>query len=272
MSAILMDGAAGTLLWAYAEEQGIPRCPTWIYNLEQPQLVQRMYRHYLDAGSKLLQTNTFSVNSAAVSRSSSYTVREVITAGVMLAREAVEGTDADFYLSIGPLTDLMAPYGKLTEEAIRAEYREIFTSAKAAGAELAALETFMDLRMMVLAAEEAKTAGLRFFCSMTFEKRRRTMMGDSVEKIVAALTPLSPAAIGMNCSHGPATAREIIEEFHQKTDIPLYYKPNSGMGESYTPAQFAMEVAPVLPYVSYVGGCCGCDGETIRALGKLLEG
>lgn len=266
----LMDGAAGTTLWELAEQKGIERLPVWRYNIEHPELVLELHRRYIEAGCDMIQTNTFSVNAHSVKRSSDYSVKEVVGAAVKLAKQAVEGTDIKVYLSLGPLATLLEPYGKLTKAETFEIYTELVSAGAAEGADFVVLETFMDLEMMKVAAQAAKQFGLPLICSMTFEKRRRTMMGNTVQQIVDALSPLGLAAIGMNCSHGPVQAMEIIKEFSEKTDLPLYFKPNSGMGESYGPEQFAEEVSPALEFVSYVGGCCGCDDSYIKKLGALL--
>lgn len=267
---ILLDGAAGTTLWELAEAQGIERAPVWKYNIEQPQLVLELHRRYIEAGCDMIQCNTFSVNPESVARSSDYTVEQVVTAAVELCKKACEGTKVKPYLSFGPLSALLEPYGKLTRAETFEAYSRLAKAGYEAGAEYVMLETFMDLEMMRIAVEAVRQYPLTVICSMTFEKRRRTMMGNSVQQIVEALEPMGVAAVGMNCSHGPVKAMEIIREFAEKTALPLYFKPNAGMGEEYGPADFAAEIAPALELVSFVGGCCGCDDGYIKALGALL--
>ncbi len=267
---ILLDGSAGTALWAMAEERGIAREPVWKYNIEHPELVTELHKRYIAVGSEMIQTNTFSANPPSVARSSDYDCADVITAGVKLAKKAAEGTDVKVYLSSGPLSALLEPFGKLTRRETEECYTLICGAAKDAGADYIMLETFMDLEMMKIAAECAVRTGLPTVCSMTFEKRRRTMMGNSVQQIVDALEPLGIAGIGMNCSCGPVKALEIIREYAEKTALPLYCKPNAGVGEDYTAEQFAEEVRPALELVGFVGGCCGCDGSYIGKLRELL--
>ena len=263
---VLLDGAAGTTLWALAEQAGVEKTAPWKYNIEHPELVRALYRQYIDAGCAMIQCNTFDANGPSVRRASAYTPGEVIAAAVKLAKEETAGTDVGVYLSFGPLAQLLEPYGNLKKTQVTEIYSEMAEAGVAAGADAIMLETFMDVEMMRLAAESCLGRGVPVLCSMTFAKRRRTMMGDTVEKIVRTLEPLGIAAIGMNCSAGPVEALEIIREFREKTELPLYFKPNSGMGETYSAEQFALEVAPALEFVKYIGGCCGTDASYIRRL------
>lgn len=268
---ILMDGAAGTALWSMAEAAGVSKDPVWKYNMEHPEFVSELHRRYIEAGCDMIQTNTFSANDFTVSRQSDYSTEAVITEAVKLARQAAEGSKAKVYLSFGPPPMLMEPYGTLRREEVRAMYAAMAEAGKAAGADFAALETFMDAEMMRLAAQSVKEAGLTTVCSMTFAKRHRTMMGDTVQKIVDLLEPLGIDGIGMNCSAGPVEALEIIKEFAGKTSLPLYFKPNSGIGDTYSASQFADEVEPALDFVHWIGGCCGCDDSYIKELGKRIK-
>ena len=267
----LMDGATGTTLWELAEKNGIKKVPVWKYSIEHPEIVRQMHRSYIDVGCDYIQTNTFSANPLAVKRDSDYTCEEVIAAGAKLALEETAGTDTKVYLSFGPPAVLLEPYGDLEEDEAHDMFSRMVEAGLKAGISTVVFETFMDIEMMRIAASAAKKLGAEVFCSMTFEQRRRTMMGNTVQQIVETLEEIGVDAVGMNCSHGPVQALEIIEEYSTLTKLPLYYKPNAGVGESYSAEQFAREVAPALDYVTYVGGCCGCDAGYIRALKKLIR-
>lgn len=266
----LLDGSAGTALWAMAEAAGVPKKSVWMYNIEHPEFVLELHRRYVEAGSEMIQANTFSANRMSVERESDYSVEEIVTAAVRLAKQATEGTAVKVYATFGPLLQLMEPYGKLTAAQVEETYSELASAAVNAGADFIVLETFMDVRMAEIAAKASKKFGIPVICSMTFEKRHRTMMGDTVKKIVDTLTPLGIDGLGMNCSAGPVEGLEIIKEFSESTELPLYFKPNSGMGENYSAKQFAEELAPALPLVTYIGGCCGSNEEYIKEIKKLL--
>ena len=263
----LLDGSCGSLLWAMAEAEGIGREPTWKYNLEQKELVFRMHRRYVEAGCHMIQTNTFAANPASVSRSSEYSVGQVVSEAVSIAKSAA-GDSCRVYLSSGPMTQLLKPFGPLSPEECAEGYREIFSAAS--GVDAIMLETFMDLEMLKISAVEALKIGVPVVCSMSFEKKHRTLMGNRIGEICSAMEKLGVSAVGMNCSKGPVEGLEIIKEFSENTALPLYFKPNAGMGEQYGPKEFAAEIAPALPYVSYIGGCCGTDESYIKEIEAIL--
>lgn len=277
---ILLDGAGGTSLWNMAEANGFAKEPVWKYNVDHPELVRRLAEDYIDAGSQIIYANTFGANGPAVARSSEYSVAQVVSAGVRIAKEAAKGTGVKVALDVGPLSVLMEPYGDLTEEEAEKIFQEQIGAGMTGHPDLIVLETFMDLGMLKVAAGVAKSYGVPVLCTMTFEARGRTMMGNTAEDIVEELSELGVDGVGLNCSLGPVDALPIIREFGEHTDLPLIFKPNAGkpvLAEDgsvispYSAADFANDVAPVLDLVTYLGGCCGSSPEYIRALKEKLN-
>ena len=277
---VLLDGAMGTGLWNKAEARGLAKKPVWIYNIEQPDMVVELTKEYIAAGSAVVQANTFGANRPSVERACAYEVGDIVRRGVELAKEATAGTDVLVSLSIGPLSEMMEPFGDLTEEEVEAIYEEQIGAGAKAGADLIALETFMDVEMMRVAATVAKKYGIPVLCSMTFDKRGRTMMGNTVGRVIEELEPLGIDGIGMNCSLGPAEAIPVIRSFAEQTELPLVFKPNAGLPQlaedgstvsDYDAETFVREVLPALEYrVKYLGGCCGTDPSYIKALRESI--
>jgi 5-methyltetrahydrofolate--homocysteine methyltransferase len=273
---LFLDGAMGTQL----QERGLqPGESPELWNIVRPGDVRAVHEAYFAAGADAVYANTFGANGPAVKRSSPYTVAEVVSAGVGIAKKVLDGTGVKAVLSLGPLTQLLEPYGDLEEEECAAIYDEMLDAGVGAGADMILIQTFMDLEMMRVATVDAKKYGLPVMCSMTFEKNGKTMFGNSVEDTIDTLSPLGIEAIGLNCSLGPDLALPIIKEFSEKTDLPLLFKPNAGKpilssdGEAvspYTAERFAEEVKPALQYVSYIGGCCGSDADYIKEIKKML--
>ena len=275
----LLDGPVGTALWAKAERDGFRKDPVWKYNVEHPEIVAELVREYAEAGSEIILTNTFGANPPAVRRSSSYDAADVIREGVRITKGALEGTGIRTAFALGPLSMLLEPYGDLEEDECAEIYREIIAAGAAEQPDLIYLMTFMDLRMLRIAAEEAKRFDIPLFCSLTFEKRGRTIMGNSVDQMIETLTPLDIQGIGMNCSLGPDLAVPVMRQFVGKTDIPLVFKPNAGKpilaadgttAATYDEKVFADDIMPALEFVDYVGSCCGGAPSYIREIASRL--
>ena len=271
----LLDGAIGTELWAKAEAHGWKKEPVWIYNMTHPEIVSELAGEYADAGSGIILSNTFGANGPSVKKSSSYDAAQVVAAGVRLAKEAVGDRGVRVALDAGPLSELMEPYGDLEEYEVAAIYADMFRAGVGAGADLIFLETFIDLSMLRVAAQEAKKFGVPVFCSLSFERLGKTMMGQSPEDMIEELEPLGVDAVGMNCSLGPDLAVPVIRKFAGKTSLPLIFKPNAGkpvlaadgsVSSAYSAKAFADEVMPALEIAEYVGGCCGSAPSYIREL------
>ena len=276
---VLMDGAVGSTLWEIAGKHGIKKEPVWRYNIEHPELVTELARGFIDAGSQIILANTFAANGPTVKHSSNYTVSEVVKGGVKLAKEAAQGTAVRVFLAIGPLTEMLEPCGKLSVKHAQEIYEEQIGAGMDEKPDGVLIQTFMDLKMMKIAAKICKCYDVPVLCTMTFEKHGRTLWGNSVQDIIDELTPLHIDGIGMNCSLGPDLALPIIKQFAGHTDLPLVFKPNAGMPivdddgvviSSYDAKNFANEVAPALDIAEYIGGCCGCNPEYIRELKKIL--
>ncbi len=272
--AVLMDGAVGTSLWEKTGDRG----PVWRYNLENPGIVRQLHGEMLEAGAQIILANTFGANGGAVKRSSEYAADAVVRAGMRICRETV-GDKAKKALSIGPLLGLMEPYGDITGEEAAVLYSEMIDAGVDEGADIIYLQTFIDLSMMKVAAGCARKHDLPLFCSMSFEKVGKTIMGNSVEDMVAGLAPYGPEAVGLNCSLGPVLALPVLKMFLESTELPVIFKPNAGKPilldngsvTEYDAGTFAGEVVlAARDGASYVGGCCGANAEYIKKLGERL--
>lgn len=272
---VLLDGAVGTSLWEKTDDRG----PVWRYNIEKPHIVTELANEYANAGARIILANTFGANRLAVRRMD-YSVGQIVSAGVRLAREAI-GSRAKVALAVGPLPVLMEPYGDLSEEEAYELFDEQISSGIDEKPDVIVLQTFLDADMMRIAARAAAKHDLPIFSMMTFTEVGKSIMGHSVQYFVDALKDLPISAIGVNCSLGPGKAVPIIASFRQYTDLPLIFKPNAGKpilqdgGEKvqFDVDTFVEDSLPALKCdVKYIGGCCGSNASYIRALGKRIFG
>jgi len=268
---ILLDGAMGTELM----KRGVttPRFPEQV-NLTDPAAVQAIHRDYIEAGSSIIYACTFGCNPV---KARGEAVAPVIGAALANARAAA-GKEARVALDVGPLGQLLEPYGDLSEEEAEAAFREVFAAGGAA--DLIVLETFFDLTELLIALEAARKTlpDKPVFATMTFQQSGRTLTGVTVEEMARSLAEGGAAAVGLNCSLGPVEALPLARALRQATDKPIIVKPNAGMPDPATgaypmdAAAFAEAMAPILRLgVQYAGGCCGTDPDYIRELARLAE-
>ncbi len=271
----LLDGAIGTCLWEMTGENDA----VWKHNIKNTEIVETLHRNYIQAGSEIICTNTFGANRLSM-KNSDYDVTAVVKAGVAIAKKAAAGTNAKVALDIGPLTDLLEPYGDVSIEEANDIYNEVISAGISEDPDIIFFETFMDIDMLELCALIADTYNKPIFCSMSFEAIGKTMMGNSVSDMITRLEKIKNInAIGMNCSLEPTISLKIIEEFYKTTDKPLIFKPNAGLPQyesgkaiSATNEQFfSQEVLKAKNFGTiYIGGCCGTDPSYIRCLKENL--
>lgn len=273
---ILLDGAMGTMLQA----AGLPvgQAPE-LWNVTRSETVAAIQRRYVEAGSRVLYTNTFGANRYKLG-DCGFSVAEIVAAGVRCARAAAEGYDARVALDIGPIGQLLEPLGSLSFEKAYEIFKEIVIAGAEAGADLIVIETMSDLYEMkaaVLAAKE--NAALPVWATMTFEKTGRSFLGVTVPAMALTLTGLGVDALGFNCSLGPGELLPLVKELREWTDLPLILKPNAGLpdpatGEYRITAEgFAAELKEAVPLgVGILGGCCGTTPAFLRALAAEAEG
>lgn len=264
----LLDGAMGTELMKRGLQLGA--FPERV-NLTDPEAVQDIHRAYVDAGSELLYACTFGANPL---KARGADIAPVIAAALENARIAA-GDRARFALDVGPLGQLLEPYGDLTEDKAREAFRQVFEAGK--GAALAAMETFFDLQEALIALETAKKLlpDAECFVTMTFQASGRTLTGVTPGEAARELAAAGADAVGLNCSLGPREALPMVRELRENTDLPLIVKPNAGIPDPKTGVYplsaeaFAEAMEPIAALdVKYIGGCCGTDPAYIRALGR----
>jgi len=271
---IQLDGAMGTLL----QQNGLkPGMHPEEMNLTAPEAVTRIHRMYVEAGSRILYTNTFGANARKLAPAG-LTPEQVIPPAVQLAKKAAEGTDALVALDMGPIGELLEPMGTLTFEDAYALFAQMAKAGAAAGADLAVIETMTDLyeaKAALLAVKE--NTSLPVLVTMSFEAAGRTFTGCTLASMAHTLEGLGADAIGINCSLGPVQAAPFIRELRQHTGLPIIAKPNAGLPDpdtgayDLTPAQYAQAMLDCARAgATLLGGCCGTSPDYLSALRAAL--
>ncbi|MEG2677199.1 MAG: homocysteine S-methyltransferase family protein [Oscillospiraceae bacterium] len=271
----ILDGAMGTLLQKASENAKISPETAAITHFE---LVSAIHRAYIDAGSNIICTCTFSANPRTI-KGSGYSLDSVICASVKAAKKACVGSDTLTALDIGPLGELIEPDGPLTFEQAYSQFCEIIELGVKYGADLIYIETMTSLIEIKAALLAAKTlSSLPVIASMSFESNGRTFTGCSVQSMAWTLEGLGADAVGINCSLGPDEIFPVAKELCESTELPVFIKANAGLpdpaGEEYKiDAEYfccAMQKYKELG-INGVGGCCGTDPSFIGLLNSSFS-
>ena len=272
---LLTDGAWGTQL--QARGLGIGEFPdSW--NLLHPDRVEEVARAYIDAGSRIILTNTFGANRLRLAgHALAEQVAEINRLGVDLSRTAARTRGALVFASMGP-TGRMLMTGDTSAEEMEAAFVEQARALAGADPDAIVVETMSDLEEAQWAVKAAKSTGLPVVASVVFDSGRdrdRTMMGQTPEQVATALVEAGADAVGANCGQGIAGFIGICVRMQAVTDRPIWIKPNAGLPELVdgqalyrtSPEDFASHVPALLAAgASFIGGCCGTSPEYIRAM------
>ena len=277
---VYLDGATGSNLLRAGMPQGV--CPErWI--LDNPEVLIRLQREYVGAGSNIVYAPTFACNRIKLEEYGlADKIGEMNRELVALSKRAVNG---EAYVA-GDITmtgQQVYPMGKLHFEELVDVYKEQISYLVQGGADLIVVETMMSLqetRAAVIAVRES--CDLPVMATLSFQENGRTLFGTDAKTAAIVLAGLGADAVGVNCSCGPDRLYDIIKAMREVTDIPIIAKPNAGMprlnekGETvYTMAseEFAEHMEKLVRAgASVVGGCCGTTPEYIALLKQKLAG
>jgi len=277
------DGAMGTMLFQRGLEPGRP--PESI-TLSHPGVLEEIARLYLDAGSDILQTNTFGGSPLKLALHGLDAETEAINREAVRAVRRVAGDRAYVCASCGPSGRLLEPYGDVSAAAVHDSFRRQMAALLAAGVDGVIVETMTDLAEAKLAVRAAKedSPGIPVLATMTFDATPRgffTIMGVSVEAAAAGLLEAGADAVGSNCGSGIEQMVQVAREFRRHTAAPLVIQANAGLPRAVdgrtvydeTPAFFADRARDLAELgVSVIGGCCGTTPGHIAALRAMVDG
>ena len=271
---LYLDGGMGTLL----QESGLtPGELPENWNISHPDVIIKIHRDYFNAGSNVVNTNTFGANTLKFTADE---LDAVIKAAVENAKRARDESNADhpkfIALDIGPTGRLLAPYGDFDFEDAVSVFTETVKLGVKYGVDLIFIETMNDsyeTKAALLAAKE--NCDLPIFVSNAYGEDSKLMTGASPAAMVALLEGMGADAIGVNCSLGPKALSGVVKEYLTYSSLPIILKPNAGLPRSQNgktvydinPEEFALEVSELIKDgVRIAGGCCGTTPEHISLL------
>jgi 5-methyltetrahydrofolate--homocysteine methyltransferase len=311
---LILDGAMGTMIQRYKlteedfrgerfkDSQILLKGNNDLLSLTRPDVITQIHREYLEAGSDIIETNTF--NATGISMQDygmSHLAAEINLVAARIAREA-----ADEYTrltphkprfvagSIGPTnkTASMSPrvedpmFRAATFDDFKSAYKEQIAALTQGGVDVLLIETIFDTlnaKAAIFAAKEvAVETGKRLpiILSVTLSDRAgRTLSGQTLAAFVASVSHANPLAIGLNCSFGAADLKPYVKELGKIAPFYISAYPNAGLpnqlGEyDETPEKMALQIEEFINegLVNIIGGCCGTTPAHIAEYTLLVEG
>ena len=314
---LLLDGAMGTMIQRLQLDEAAVRGDRFadhdpskdlknfsdLLCLTHPNKITSIHDAYLEAGSDIVETNTFGASPVGMTEFDLPIdlVDEINKAAVACARAATDKwseitPDRPRFVagSIGPTTKQTAistnvedpAHRDVTFQEMRDSYLAQVQSLAAAGVDILLPETAIDtlnLKACLFAIQDFFNSGGRripVMVSGTFDKMGRTFVsGQSVEAFVTSLSHFPLLSIGMNCALGPDVMRSHVEAMSDSTGLGVSCHPNAGlpneMGQfDLGPSQMAEIVGDYADngWINILGGCCGTTPDHIRAMADRVQG
>jgi 5-methyltetrahydrofolate--homocysteine methyltransferase len=280
---LISDGAMGTFLYAKGLQGG--ECPeSWC--VSHPQAVQEIAQAYIDAGSNLVETNSFGGSSFKLKNYGlADKVREFNFASAKLAKQAM-GNKGFVAASVGPTGQIVKEEGgDATAEQLYSAFKEQVLALAEGGADAICVETMssaIEAEQAVKAAKE--NTKLIVICTFTFEagaKGFRTMMGVKPDRAAKVAAKAGADIVGANCGNGIRNMIEITRQIRAALPaVPILIHANAGApvvedGKTVfkdTPEFMATYVPELVKAgANIIGGCCGTTPAHIGAMAKAAR-
>ena len=280
---VLLDGGMGTSLQKYKFEEEDYRGETFIDHhgelknnsdilcITKPDVIKEIHRGFIEAGSDIIETNTF--NGQSISQSDfglEYIVYDVNVKAAQLAREiADEYSDKEKNIwklvagAVGPMprTSSLSPdvndptFRNLEFDQAKDSYKEQMRGLIDGGVHIIMIETIFDTLNAKAAIyaymeyfEETGLPKLPLFISGTLiDIAGRTLSGQTIEAFYISMMHAKPFCIGINCALGADLMSPFVQRLSKIAKMYISAYPNAGLpnemgGYDQTAESFANEI------------------------------
>ena len=270
--------------------------------LTQPEIIKGIHRNYLEAGSDIIETNTF--NGTAISQADYKTEHMVYEINFEAAKIAKEVADEFTKLnpdkprfvagSLGPTNktlsispDVNDPgFRSVNFDEVAAAFKEQARGLIDGGADILLVETMIDtlvckaalFGIMELCEETGNNIPIMISGSV-IDMSGRTLSGQNTEAFWNSISHTKNLlSVGLNCSLGPKQIRPFIEELSKIANVFVSLYPNAGLPNEFGGYDESPEaMAKVLDefakegFFNIIGGCCGTTPDHIKAFAEIAK-
>ena len=293
---LVLDGAMGTMLQQAdltAEDFGGPQLEGCNENLviTRPDVVSSIHRKYLEAGSDIIETNSFGSTPVVLAEYGlGGRAREISRIAASLARKAADDFSTPVKPrfvagSMGPTTKAISVTGGISFEQLRNNYHEQAQGLIEGGADVLLLETCQDTRNIkagILAIQQLSHElgqPIPLMVSVTIEPMGTMLAGQSIEALWSSLDHVDLISLGLNCATGPEFMTDHVRTLQSLTSGFVSCYPNAGLPNEEglyqeTPTSLAQQLERFVNrgWLNVVGGCCGTTEQHIRAIAQMVQG
>jgi 5-methyltetrahydrofolate--homocysteine methyltransferase len=307
---LLLDGAMGTMIQRYelqeedfrnGELRDHPRPLKGnndLLSLTRPDIIQAIHKEYFEAGSDIIETNTFSGTTIAqADYGLEHLVYNINFESARIAKAAAdEYTKADpekpRYVAgaIGPTnrTASLSPdvndpgFRAVSFNELRIAYKDQAKALIEGGVDILLVETVFDtlnakaalFGIMELYDELGKELPIMVSGTIT-DASGRTLSGQTTEAFLISMQHAPLLSIGLNCALGASAMRPYLQVLREKSPFFVSVYPNAGLPNEFgqydeSPAQMGKQVEEFLKegMVNILGGCCGTTPDHIRVMAE----
>ena len=312
---LVLDGAMGTMIQRYKLSEKDYRGERFqdfhidvkgnndLLCITRPDVISAIHKEYLDAGSDIIETNTF--NGTSISQAD-YEMSE-LAYEINLEAAKIAKAAADEYTAKDPskprfVAGALGPTSKtasISPDVNNPGYRAVtfddlveayYTQTKGlveGGVDILLVETIFD----TLNCKAALYAIDKYFDDIGKEKlpvmisgtitdnSGRTLSGQTVEAFWISVSHANLFSVGLNCALGSKEMRPHLKDLSAIADCHISAYPNAGLpNELGEYEQTAEEMAVYIKeyaqsnFVNVVGGCCGTTPKHIKAMALGVQG
>ncbi|MEM6486867.1 MAG: homocysteine S-methyltransferase family protein [Pseudomonadota bacterium] len=309
---LVLDGAMGTMIQEHKPDEATYRGARFadhhldvggnneLLTLTQPDMIRDIHFAFLEAGTDILSTNTFSANRVSQEDYDLADISfELNVAAARLAREAADAAstpDKPRWVAgaIGPTNrtasispDVNDPgFRNITFNILANAYREATRGLIEGGVDVLLVETIFDTlnaKAALYAIERLRDEGADvppvMISGTITDRSGRTLTGQTPEAFWVSVSHARPFSVGLNCALGAAEMRPHLKALAEVADCRISTYPNAGLpnemgGYDETPEETAAFLSAWADegLVNIVGGCCGTRPEHIRAITDAVAG
>lgn len=310
---LILDGAMGTMIQRYPLEEADFRGERFkdhshplkgnndLLSLTRPDIIEAIHRQYFEAGSDIVETNTFSGTTIAqADYHLEHVVYELNYESARIAKKVADEFTAKephkprFVAgAIGPTnrTASLSPdvndpgFRAITFDQLVVAYKEQARGLVDGGADTLLIETVFDTLNAKAAAfavqelfdEIGRTVPIMISGTIT-DASGRTLSGQTTEAFLISLSHVPLLSIGLNCALGARQLRPYLKVLDTESPFFVSAYPNAGLPNEFghydqTPDEMAAEVEEYLKegLVNIVGGCCGSTPDHIAKIAEVAK-